>query len=118
MDAAFYNHDTSPQGLRRAILPASRLLRRVQRPYFQRLRDLLAMLWQQNRDRQCEIHELREKLATAERTIIDLHTSLRGFQVDYTAVTRRMAHLEDLLLDTLKVDEDASPDVLPLRAAA
>jgi septal ring factor EnvC (AmiA/AmiB activator) len=117
MDAAFFNHDTAPRSWRRAFVPLRRVLRRIQRPYFQRLHDLLHNLSQTSRAQQAELQHLQHQAAAAQATIAELRQTLRAFQVDYTAVTRRMAHLEDLLLDTLD-QSDEQPRILPLRKVA
>jgi hypothetical protein len=126
MDFEFYNCDP-PGGFKARLLrPFRRLLRRVQRPYFQRLRDLLQWLY----DRQVAVGQRQDVLAThvdavhrhhlmvevahraridqLERAVAELNDKLTVsqhekavFQADYLAVTRRLARLEDLLIEVL-----------------
>lgn len=126
MDFEFYNVEPS-RGFKASLVRLfRRLLRRVQRPYFQRLRDLLQWL----SDRQTiadhrhddlaarleavHNHHLtvevqhRERIGQLERAITELNEKLTVsqhekavFQADYLAVTHRQARLEDLLFDVL-----------------
>ncbi len=119
MDFEFYNVDPPGGLMLRMLRPFRRILRRVQRPYFLRLRDLLQLLFH----RYSEVVQRQDDFATQlkmvedhykarvehlERAAAHLHGSLTTaqtekavFQTDYLAVTRRLARLEDLLIDVL-----------------
>jgi hypothetical protein len=123
MDFAFYDHDPDRRGLRSAVRPFRRLLRRLQRPYFHRLRDLLTFLYHTHLEHQkreddltahvTAAHDLATQRADAlQRQVAELEwknaelrreweaarQQLRAFGVDYLAMSRRLAQLEDLLL--------------------
>jgi len=119
MDFEFYNVDPHGGLLARSFRPARRFLRRIQRPYFHRLRDLLQWLF----DRQIEtsrrqddftVHlkmvedHYKARIDHLERSISHVGGELAAaqrekavFQTDYLAVTRRLARLEDLLIEVL-----------------
>jgi alkylhydroperoxidase family enzyme len=116
VDVNFFNHTS--RGLARAPLTAAqRAARRVQRPMFHRLRDLLHWLHHQDLAQQRAIAELSARLAEAEATLARREAQRQAFEADHQAVTRRLAQLEDLLLQTLAARDEA-PDALPMRRVA
>ena len=91
-DFAFYNAvEDAPRGWKRALVPARRLSRRLLRPYFLRLAEILA--------------DLSRRIDATEKGTRDLHARLDhtsdqlqetiAFGWDYAAMTRRLAALED-----------------------
>jgi glycosyltransferase involved in cell wall biosynthesis len=115
VDVNFFDHTS--RGLARAPLTvAQRALRRVLRPMFHRLRDLLHWLHHQDLEQQRAIAELSARLAEAEAALARREAQRQAFEADHRSVTRRLAQLEDLLLQTL-AGRDESPDTLPLRKA-
>jgi hypothetical protein len=116
VDVNFFDHTS--RGLARAPLTlAQRALRRVLRPMFHRLRDLLHWLHHQDLEQRRTISELSTRLAEAEAALARREVQRQAFEADHRAVTRRLAQLEDLILQTL-TGRDESPDTLPLRKAA
>ncbi|HVK16686.1 MAG TPA: glycosyltransferase family 4 protein, partial [Fimbriiglobus sp.] len=113
VDPNFFDHTS--QGLVRAPLTAAqRALRRVLRPMFHRLRDLLQFLHHQDLSQQRAIADLTARLAEAEAALARHEARRQALDADHLAVTRRLAQLEDLLLQSL-AGRDTSPDTLPLR---
>jgi len=119
MEFEFYNVEPSGGLMSRMLRPFRRLLRRIQRPYFQRLRDLLQTLYGQQTAQAQRQNDFATQLKTVEdhymarieqleKTIAHLHgvvgtvqNEKAFFQTDYLAVTRRLARLEDLLIEVL-----------------
>lgn len=95
MDCAFYHSSGSPRGWRRAFVPFQRAVRRVQRPYFQRLHDILLALWHSSRQREHEIHTLHQRLSALEHSHAELAQRHRALQMDRGAAARRLAQLEE-----------------------
>lgn len=115
MNFAFYDEPYQLRGWRKTVDLPRRLVRRLQRPFFYRLRDLLTFLYHKQLEANMQAAELRQRLAAAEQTIAEQRAAARAFAVDYLAVTRRLAHLEDLVL-TIQAEPAAPPPaVLPLR---
>lgn len=115
-DLAFYNVGTEPGGrLRSLVVLPRRLLRRLLRPFFQRLVEILQSLCDrldaaEEADRALRsdverLHERQEQLAESLRSSIAL-----GW--DHVAMARRLAVLEDRveLLTRLAEAELPEPD--------
>ena len=112
MEFAFYNDDAKPRGLRAAaIVPFRRALRRLQRPYFVRLKDLLMTLWQANVEREREIQAMQQRLAMMEVAHRDLMQRHRALMMDRGASARRLAHLEDLQAKADSPAETSAPRI-------
>jgi hypothetical protein len=105
MDFAFYHADPPPSLLGRAVQPLRRLFRRIQRPYFYRLRDLIAHLFHQQQAISHRCDELAAHIHAVDAALRDRVEAERtplqpqAFTADYLALTRRLAQLEDLLID-------------------
>ncbi|HET6572594.1 MAG TPA: glycosyltransferase family 4 protein [Fimbriiglobus sp.] len=116
VDVNFFDHTS--RGLARAPLTITqRALRRVLRPMFHRLRDLLHWLHHQDLEQRRAIAELSARLAEAEAALARREAQRQAFEADHQAVTRRLAQLEDLILQTL-AGRDEPPATLPMRKAA
>jgi hypothetical protein len=116
MDFEFYNYLSQPTGLRRMMLPMQRLARRVLRPMFNRLRDLLTLLFHRQEEDRRTIADLQNRVTALEATVTQLTANRRAFQLDYVALTRRVAQLEDLLLQSAAVKGDPLDGLLPIDA--
>ncbi|QVL33567.1 hypothetical protein KIH39_06550 [Telmatocola sphagniphila] len=99
MDFAFYHHEQNPQGWRKAIVPVRRALRRVQRPYFVRLKDLLVGLWQSDKMLAEDLRKLRMQLEEMEEAHQALVKSHRALEMDRDALASRLAQIEDVILE-------------------
>ena len=95
-DLAFYNAGTEPaRGLKRAVVPARRALRRVLRPIFARQVEILQSI--------CDRIEAAEAADRGHRAEVDAHLArvdeqlqmTLAFGWDYAALVRRLATLED-----------------------
>jgi hypothetical protein len=84
---------------------------------FHRLRDLLHWLHHQDLAQQRAIAELSARLAEAEAALARREAQRQAFEADHQTVTRRLAQLEDLLLQSLCV-RDEPPATLPMRRAS
>ena len=145
MDFEFYNADPPRTRLRWLLKPFRRLARRIQRPSFHRLRDLLTQLYNDNRELTAKLQlaeagqattaeQLAERFegrlqtglagvaeqlegrlqaclagqaAAAEHLEGRLQTCQAGYEtrqkviaVDYLAMARRLARIEDLLIQS------------------
>jgi glycosyltransferase involved in cell wall biosynthesis len=116
VDVNFFDH-TSGGLARTPLTVAQRALRRVLRPMFHRLRDLLHWLHHQDLEQRRAIAELSARLAETEATLARQEAQRQAFEADHLAVTRRLASLEDLLLQTL-AGRDEPPATLPIRKVA
>ncbi len=98
-DFAFYDAGCSgPSGVRRAVVPPRRLLRRLLRPIFQRLEAMLG-------EQQAAIDAAARRQAELEAQVEQLTGQLLGlaaridtasaFRYDTLAASRRLAALED-----------------------
>lgn len=119
MDFEFYNVEPEGGLLSRLLRPVRRVLRRIQRPYFHRLRDLLQWLFDNQRVQaqrhdelaahvkrleqqyQARIEELERTIGHANSALAAAQQEKTVFLTDYLAVTRRLVRLEDLLIDVL-----------------
>ena len=102
MDFAFYDNDPSTGFGARLLRPFRRLLRRIQRPYFYRLRDLLAHLFHRSEvDRHClntleqRVNQLEARSHKPDFTSSPLQAKV--LTADYLAMSRRVAAIEDVL---------------------
>jgi hypothetical protein len=98
-DLAFYNHGChEPKGVRKAVVPVRRLLRRMLRPAFQRLVEILTSLCDRLDAEEHATHALRHEMALLrgrqDRMAGQLQTAV-ALGWDYVALTRRLAVLED-----------------------
>src|SRR5262245_45685385 len=109
MDLAFYNEIGGHSAAGLLVRPARRIRRRLLRPTYQRLRDLLQLLFDRQNENRARIEELEGTVASLQSQI----AAYRPLVADYIGVTRRLAVLEDQLLRTL-----AEPRPVTLRAAA
>jgi hypothetical protein len=116
MDFEFYNYTSRPTGVRRLLVPIQRLLRRILRPMFNRLRDLLTLLFHRQDEDHRTIADLQHRVAALEATVAQLTASRRAFQLDYVALTRRVAQLEDMLLQSMVMRGDPLDGLLPMDA--
>lgn len=122
MDFEFYNWTSRPgRGRQLILVPLQRAVRRVLRPMFQRLRDLLQHLYAVQQTDSARVAELAVRVAALEtalqQTSSALHqvtTSRRALAQDHLAMTRRVAQLEDLLLQTLASRPEPAAVVDPL----
>lgn len=101
MDFEFYNYTSPPAGVRRLLIPMQRVLRRILRPMFHRLRDLLTLVYQRQDEDRRQIDHLTHRVAHLEVQLQQAAAARRAFQLDYVALTRRVAQLEDLLLQSM-----------------
>jgi hypothetical protein len=98
-DLAFYNagcHET--RGVRRAVVPFRRALRRVLRPIFLRQVELLQEIWHRLDHLDHEVHALHHELHVLSQRQDDLAEQLKttlAFGWDYVALVRRLAIMED-----------------------
>lgn len=122
MDFEFYNHTSPPVGARRLLIPPQRLLRRVLRPMFHRLRDLIQHLYDLRRGDEARVADLTHRVAALEAALAQVTAARRALALDHLAMTRRLAQLEDLLLQALAARAEPQPDPLedlhPLNGAA
>lgn len=97
MDFAFYNEIGSGTAGAAVLSPPRRLMRRLLRPTFDRLRDLLQFLFDKHREDRARIEQLERESAALRSQL----AAVRPLVADYLGVTRRVAELEDQLLRTL-----------------
>ncbi len=97
MDFEFYNHTSPRSGLRRLLVPVQRLARRVLRPMFHRLRDLLAHLYHRQQADRETVTELRHRVAALEATVANLTAHYQVVRLDHIALSRRVVQLEEQL---------------------
>ncbi len=112
MDCEFYNYTSPPTGARRLVVPAQRLLRRVLRPMFLRLRDLIRHLYDLRQGDVARVAELTQRVAALEATVHQLAAARRALALDHLALARRAAQLEDLLLQALAARPEPQADPL------
>ena len=126
---AFYDYTSAGRGWRgRVLVPAQRAVRRVMRPAFHRLRDLLQFLSDRQETQAAVIADLSAHLGQTRSLLDDTQRNLarlsheygagsagrdqlahayqqlahayRALAQDHTAVCRRIALLEDILLQS------------------
>src|SRR6478672_7552480 len=97
MDFAFYNEIGGGTAGGAVLAPARRSLRRLLRPTFYRLRDLLQFLFDKHREDRARIEQLERETAALRAQM----AAYRPLVADYVGVTRRVAELENQLLRTL-----------------
>lgn len=113
-DLAFYNagcHD--PKGVRKAIVPFRRALRRVLRPAFQRLVEILTSLCDRidaaEHAHGALRHDVAALRARQDRMAGQLQTAV-ALGWDYVALTRRLAVLEDRVESLMPAGRPADAD--------
>lgn len=116
MDFEFYNYTSQPTGLRRLLVPMQRMARRILRPMFNRLRDLITLLFHRQEEDRRIIADLQHRVTSLEATVTHLTANRRAFQLDYVALTRRVAQLEDMLLQAMVTKGDPIEGLLPIDA--
>jgi len=116
MDFEFYNYTSPPTGIRRLLLPFQRLARRILRPMFNRLRDLLTLLFHRQEEDRRIIADLQNRVLSLEAMVAELTANRRAFHLDHVALTRRVGQLEDLLLQVMVMKADPLDGVLPIDA--
>ncbi|HEV3167906.1 MAG TPA: hypothetical protein VGZ22_28150 [Isosphaeraceae bacterium] len=99
IDLAFYNAGChEPRGLRRGLIAWRRLLRRLLRPIFLRLADILQHICNRLDDHDRAVHSLRadlDRVIQRDEQIARHLQAAMSFGWDYVAMTRRLAILED-----------------------
>ena len=117
-DYAFYHVGFSePQGLRRAVVPVRRVLRRLLRPMFLRLAEIFQHLGERQETLIQQIEGLRhaqESLQHAQESLRHVQTRqahqldrLVAYRWDYGAVVHRLAVLEEQVETLLRLVPDA-----------
>lgn len=113
---AFYDYLAVGRGRGRLVAPLQRLLRRLLRPAFFRLRDLLHHLFDRQHEQIIATAALSARLSALEDQHQRLSQAHRALLLDHTAAARRVMLLEDLILQgsastTASVD---SPSILSI----
>src|ERR1700752_298910 len=114
MDFEFYNYTSQPTGMRRLLVPMQRLARRILRPMFNRFRDLITLLFHRQGEDRRIIADLQHRVTSLEATVTQLTANRRAFQLDHVALTRRVAQLEDMLLQATVMKGDPIEGLLPI----
>jgi hypothetical protein len=115
-DLAFFNAGChEPRGVRKAVVPVRRLLRRVLRPAFQRLVEILNSLCDRLDAEEHATRALRQEVALLrgrqDRMAAQLQTAV-ALGWDYVALTRRLAVLEDRVESLLPAARPGEPEAL------
>ncbi|MGL6076607.1 MAG: hypothetical protein ACRC8S_20830 [Fimbriiglobus sp.] len=116
MNFAFYDFDDHPSRGARLVRPFRRLLRRMQRPYFYRLRDLLTWIYHRSEADRSHIHNLDCRLARLEASSVKTDHAMsplkaKAFTADYLALSRRLASIEDTLARSIASQENDSTPI-------
>jgi hypothetical protein len=109
-DYAFYSEGMRPTGLGIILVLIRRVLRRLQRPWFFRQEQIFNDLRHSIDVQDAKIADAREVLGETNRLLQELRTEVHKREAqawDQTAIARRLAALEDSLLDP------AGPDPVP-----
>ncbi len=121
-DLAFYNAGCQEtRGVRRAVVPLRRALRRLLRPIFHRQVELFQEIWHRLDHMDHSLHALHHEVHNLSRRQDGLEEQLKttlAFGWDYVATVRRLAIMEDqiaLLTGTAAPgidDTEAHPSIL------
>lgn len=113
MDFEFYNVTTPATGAKRALIPLQRMMRRLLRPMLHRLRDLLTILSQRQHEMTAHVVVLAARVEALEAQLKKANADSKALELEHLAVVRRLAQLEDLLLQSLTVRAEVDARNIP-----
>ena len=119
MNYDFYNHISGRRSVKtRALVPAQRLLRRLLRPIFFRLRDIVQYLSDRQQSQNETLTQTITRLNALEEQHIRLAYAHQALIQDHMAASRRVVMLEDLILQTT-IDQSTNTNenwnIIPIR---
>jgi len=113
MDFEFYNTTTPASGAKRALIPLQRILRRILRPMLHRLRDLLTLLSQRQQEAAANVDALDARIELLEAQAKKAAAEQKALELEHLAMVRRLAQLEELLLQSINIRHDADVTEIP-----